>query len=59
MPADGGTVAAASAELKLFDLSSKKRLRKFPGHPVSFSYISPVHVSVCLLDWYSTCYGCH
>lgn len=50
MPADGGTVAAASAELKLFDLSSKKRLRKFPGHPVSFSHISPVHVSVCLLD---------
>ncbi|XP_024381323.1 uncharacterized protein [Physcomitrium patens] len=30
---DGGTVAVASAEVKLFDLSSKKRLRKFPGHP--------------------------
>lgn len=31
---DGGSVAVASAEVKLFDLSSKKRLRKFPGHPV-------------------------
>jgi hypothetical protein len=33
--ADGGSVVVASAEVKLFDLSSKKRLRKFPGHPVS------------------------
>ena len=32
--ADGGSIAVASAEVKLFDLSSKKRLRKFPGHPV-------------------------
>ncbi|KAG0584808.1 hypothetical protein M758_3G237500 [Ceratodon purpureus] len=30
---DGGSVAVASAEVKLFDLASKQRLRKFPGHP--------------------------
>lgn len=31
-------MAVASAEVKLFDLSSKKRLRKFPGHPVRLLY---------------------
>ncbi|CAM6102009.1 unnamed protein product [Calypogeia fissa] len=29
---DGGSLLAASSELKLFDLASKKRISKFPGH---------------------------
>jgi len=34
--ADGGSLVAGSSELKLFDLSSQKRIRKYTGHPVRF-----------------------
>ncbi|GBG66201.1 hypothetical protein CBR_g57080 [Chara braunii] len=32
---DGGQLLAASSEIKLFDLASKKSQRKFAGHPTS------------------------
>lgn len=34
---DGCSLLAASSELKLFDLSSKKRICKFAGHAVGFT----------------------
>ena len=33
--ADGNYLVAGSSDLRLFDLSNKKRLCKFTGHPVS------------------------
>ncbi|KAG6555921.1 hypothetical protein Mapa_002563 [Marchantia paleacea] len=37
---DGGSVLTASSELKLFDLSSKKRIRKFTGHPAEVTALA-------------------
>ncbi|BBN09989.1 U3 small nucleolar RNA-associated protein 5 [Marchantia polymorpha subsp. ruderalis] len=37
---DGGSLLTASSELKLFDLSSKKRIRKFTGHPAEVTALA-------------------